>query len=85
MPRKRPCKLFKQNKAYLRQSSNFMTRSFGDRVAMNSPIQGRRADIMKIKQIKVDEALSHINERGGVSRCRLRWTHISARTWLEAK
>ena len=35
-----------------------MTRSFGDRVAMNSPIQGSAADIMKIAMIKVDEALN---------------------------
>ena len=34
-----------------------MTRSFGDRVAMNSPIQGSAADIMKISMLKVDEAL----------------------------
>lgn len=39
------------------KSSNFMTRSFGDRVAMNSPIQGSAADIMKISMLKVDDAL----------------------------
>ena len=39
------------------KSSNFMTRSFGDRVAMNSPIQGSAADIMKISMLKVDNAL----------------------------
>ena len=39
------------------KSSNFMTRSFGDRVAMNSPIQGSAADIMKISMLKVDETL----------------------------
>lgn len=38
-------------------SSNFMTRSFGERVAMNSPIQGTAADIMKIAMINVHEAL----------------------------
>ncbi len=38
-------------------SSNFMQRSFGERVAMNSPIQGTAADIMKIAMIRVWEEL----------------------------
>nr|WP_294463577.1 DNA polymerase I [uncultured Sellimonas sp.] len=38
-------------------SSNFMQRSFGERVAMNSPIQGAAADIMKIAMIRVNQRL----------------------------
>ncbi len=38
-------------------SSNFMQRSFGERVAMNSPIQGTAADIMKIAMIGVHKRL----------------------------
>lgn len=39
------------------KSSNFMQRSFGERVAMNSPIQGTAADIIKIAMIQVNERL----------------------------
>ena len=38
-------------------SSNFMQRSFGERVAMNSPIQGTAADIMKLAMVAVDREL----------------------------
>ena len=38
-------------------SSNFMQRAFGERVAMNSPIQGTAADIMKIAMIGVNNRL----------------------------
>ena len=44
-------------------SSNFMTRSFGERVAMNSPIQGTAADIIKIAMLRVNERLQELKLR----------------------
>ena len=38
-------------------ASNFQTRSFGERVALNMPIQGTAADIIKLAMVRVDERL----------------------------
>ena len=43
------------------KSGNYNTRSFGERVAMNMPIQGTAADIIKCAMVAVDEALSREN------------------------
>ena len=42
-------------------SSNFMVRQYGERLAMNSPIQGSAADIIKIAMIEVYNALKESN------------------------
>lgn len=44
-------------------SSNFNVRGFGERIAMNTPIQGSAADIIKIAMIKVYEILKQRNMR----------------------
>lgn len=43
------------------QSNNYMVREFGKRAAMNTPIQGTAADIMKIAMIKVYNELKTQN------------------------
>ena len=39
------------------KSSNFNTRSFGERVALNAPIQGTAADLMKMAMLRVERRL----------------------------
>lgn len=43
------------------KSGNYNTRSFGERVAMNMPVQGSAADIIKLAMLRVHDAL----ENGG--------------------
>ena len=39
------------------KSTNFNTRSFGERVALNTPIQGTAADIIKLAMVRVHKRL----------------------------
>ena len=45
------------------RNSNFNLRAFGERVALNMPIQGTAADIMKLAMVKVYERLRRENLR----------------------
>jgi len=47
-------------------SSNFNTRAFGERVALNMPIQGTAADIIKIAMVKVYKELTSHKMKSGL-------------------
>ena len=44
-------------------SSNFMVRSFGERAARNTPIQGTAADIIKYAMVRTEKALEGLNAK----------------------
>ncbi|MDO5547055.1 MAG: DNA polymerase I [Eubacteriales bacterium] len=46
------------------KSKNFNIRSFGERVALNTPIQGTAADIIKIAMVRVSQRLKREQLRG---------------------
>ena len=48
------------------KSNNYMVRQFGQRVAMNTPIQGTAADIMKIAMINVMKELKLRNMKSKI-------------------
>jgi DNA polymerase-1 len=65
------------------KSNNFIQRSFGERVAMNMPIQGSAADIIKIAMVQVHKALK---EGGYRSRLILQvHDELLIETYLEEK
>ncbi len=43
------------------KSRNYNVRSFGERIAMNTPIQGSAADIIKMAMVKVFQELNRRN------------------------
>ena len=45
------------------KSSNYNLRSFGERAAMNTPIQGTAADIIKLAMVRVADRLKRENMR----------------------
>ena len=48
------------------KSNNYMVRKFGERAAMNTPIQGTAADIMKIAMIKVYNRIKAENLKSNI-------------------
>ena len=42
-------------------NSNYMIRSMGERMALNTPIQGSSADILKMAMIEIDKKFSELN------------------------
>ncbi len=44
-------------------ASNYMVRQLGERLAMNSPIQGSAADIIKVAMVNIHKALEPLRSR----------------------
>lgn len=47
-------------------SNNYMVRQFGNRIAMNTPIQGTAADIMKLAMIRIFNKLNECNMKSKI-------------------
>ena len=43
------------------QSKQFFTRSFGERAAMNAPLQGTAADLIKLAMVRINQRLNQEN------------------------
>ena len=43
------------------ESKNYMIRSSGERMALNTPIQGTSADIIKMAMVKIDNEMKKYN------------------------
>ena len=71
------------------RSSNFNRRSFAERTAMNTPIQGTAADIIKIAMIRVNERLKTLLKETMESVVELKVPLIAdvheGKNWAEAK
>ena len=73
---------------------NYMTREFGKRAAMNAPIQGSAADLIKLAMIRIDKAISEkglqskmilqVHDELISTRCQASWmryARLSRREW----
>lgn len=52
-------------------NTNYMIRQMGERIALNTPIQGTAADILKLAMIRIDEKLKEDNLK---TKCYFKYT-----------